>query len=166
MKIRDYLRSHEALLQPEGRHTRVRLNGMEAVIRNMPELEIRQMLNKAVALMLERLRRNLERSRLRFEENSLEQIGLRVALHNLYLYMMWDEFWPRYRRGVRRLEPDELLRCQVGEQVLLFCQRHYGDDYKTRAMALLGYTPREFMCWEAQRLELRMRTDSPLYRVA
>ncbi|MBO3276882.1 hypothetical protein [Pseudomonas schmalbachii] len=166
MKVRDYLRSHEALLLLEGHDTRVRVDGLDIVIRRMPQIEIRKLLNEATALMLDRLERNLHSSRLAFEQRPLEELSLRIALHNLYLYMMWDGVAPKYRGALHPLEPADLLKCHVAEQVMLFCRKTYGAGYRGRAAALLGYSEREFSRWEAQRPQLRMCTDNARYRVA
>ncbi|MNZ35353.1 hypothetical protein D3C78_527500 [compost metagenome] len=166
MKVRDYLRSHEACLRPEGRHTRVCVNGMDILIRSLPQITIRKLLNEAVAIMLLRLQKNLLESKLRFEQRTLEQVSLRIALHNLYLYMKWDEYLPKYCGDPHPLEASDLLMYQVADQVLLFCQKVYAGDFKARAMALLGLSVQEFRRWEAQRLQSRMRADNPFYRVA
>lgn len=162
MKVRDYLRSHEALLRVEGSDTRVRVNGLDIVIRNIPSETIRKLLNEAVAHMLVRLEKNLRQSKLKFEQKVLEQLSLRVALHNLYIYATWS----RYVRPLGDLQPTELLKCQVPDQIVLFCQRLYATDSRARAAALLGFSDRELARWEEQRLPLRMCTDNSRYRTS
>ncbi|MCP8464037.1 hypothetical protein NK553_08775 [Pseudomonas sp. ZM23] len=164
MKVRDYLRSHEALLRVEGSDTRVRVSGLDIVIRSIPSDNIRALLNEAVAHMLVRLEKNLRRSRLRFEQNKLEQLSLRIALHNLYIYTAWGRYVNIWRGGPGELHATELLKCQVPEQVMRYCQRHYEQDSRKRAAALLGYSEKELARWEAQRLPLRMCMNNSRYR--
>lgn len=164
MKVRDYLRSHEALLRVEGSDTRVRVNGLDIVIRSVPCEEIRKLLNEAVAHMLVRLEKNLGHSRLKFEQKVLEQLSLRVALHNLYIYTAWGRYVSVWRGPTGSLQPSELLKCQVADQVMRFCQRHYDKDFRARAAALLGYSDRELSRWEEQRMPLRMCTNNSRYR--
>ena len=80
MKVRDYLRSHEAHLWVEGSDTRVRVNGLDIVIRSLPSEEIRTLLNEAVAHMVVRLNKNLTGSKVKFEQRVLELLSISACL--------------------------------------------------------------------------------------
>lgn len=166
MKVRDYLRSHEALLRVEGSDTRVRVNGLDIVIRSIPSDAIRKLLNEAVAHMLVRLEKNLRGSRLKFEQNVLEQLSLRIALHNLYIYSAWGRYVSVWRGPSGDLQAPELLKCQVPDQIMRFCQQHYAKDCQNRAAALMGFSSKELERWEGQRLQLRMCMDNSRYRAS
>lgn len=166
MKVRDYLRSHEAHLWGEGNDTRVRVNGADVVIRRLPSDEIRALLNEAVAHMLVRLEKNLRQSKLKFEQKLLERIALQVALHNLYVFTSWSRFLPRYLEDAGPLRAQELLMHHVPEQVLGVCEKVFGADARQRAAALLGYSRLELERWEQQRLALRMCTRNSRYRLS
>lgn len=166
MKVRDYLRSHEAHLWSEGNDTRVRVNGVDIVIRRLPSDEIRGLLNEAVAHMLVRLEKNIRPSKLKFEQKLLERISLQVALHNLYVFTNWSRFLPRYLDYAGPLRAQELLKHHVPEQVLGVCEKVFGADARQRASVLLGFSEQELTRWEQQRLPSRMCTNNSRYRVS
>jgi len=166
MKVRDYLRSHEAHLWVEGSDTRVRVNGLDIVIRSLPGEEIRSLLNEAVAHNLVRLSKNLTGSKLKFEQRVLEQVSLQVALHNLYVFTNWSRLLPRYLQYAGPLRATELLQHHVPEQVMRFCERIYGAECRLRAAALLGFSAQEMARWEQQRLPTRMDTNNSRYRAS
>lgn len=165
MKVRDYLRSHEAHLLVEGSDTRVRVSDLDIVIRSMPSDVIRALLNEAAALMVMRLNRNLVGSKLKFEQRVLEQLSLQVALHNLYVFTHWSRLLPRYLEYAGPLRAQELLQHHVPEQVLRFCERVYGVDSRPYTAALLGYTEHDMLRWEQQRSPSRMCTNNSRYRI-
>lgn len=164
MKVRDYLRSHEAHLWVEGSDTRVRVNGLDIVIRSLPSEEIRALLNEAVAHMVVRLNKNLQGPKQKFEQRVLELLSIQIALHNLYVFTNWSRLLPRYLQYAGPLRAQELLQHHVPEQVMRFCEKHYAADCRPRAAALLGFTDHEMMRWEQQRLPTRMDTNNSRYR--
>ncbi|MDF3867551.1 hypothetical protein P3W53_23995 [Pseudomonas denitrificans (nom. rej.)] len=164
MKVRDYLRSHEAHLWVEGSDTRVRANGLDIVIRSLPSEEIRALLNEAVAHMVVRLNKNLQGSKQKFEQRVLEQLSIQIALHNLYVFTNWSRLLPRYLQYAGPLRAQELLLHHVPEQVMRFCEKHYPADYRQRAAALLAFSDHELARWEQQRLPSRMDTNNSRYR--
>ena len=164
MKVRDYLRSHEAHLWVEGSDTRVRVNRLDSVIRSLASEEIRTLLNEAVAHMVVRLNKNLTGSKVKFEQRVLELLSIQIALHNLYVFTNWSRLLPRYLQYAGPLRAQELLQHHVPEQVTRFCEKHYAADYRSGAAALLGFSEHEMMRWEQQRLPSRMDTNNSRYR--
>ncbi len=166
MKVRDYLRSHEAHLWMEGSDTRVRVNGLDIVIRALPGEEIRTLLNEAVAHMVVRLNKNVQGAKVKFEQRVLELLSIQIALHNLYVFTSWSRLLPRYLQYAGPLRAQELLQHHVPEQVMRFCEKHYAEDSRVRAIALLAFTDHEMMRWEQQRLPSRMDSNNARYRVS
>ncbi|QRY81304.1 hypothetical protein JVX91_09440 [Pseudomonas sp. PDNC002] len=166
MKVRDYLRSLEAHLWVEGSDTRVRVSGLDIVIRSLPSEDIRLLLNEAVAHMVVRLNKNLTGSKLKFEQRILELLSLQIALHNLYVFTNWSRLLPRYLQYAGPLRAQELLQHHVPEQVMRFCEKHYAAECRQRAAALLGYSAHELARWEQQRLPSRMCTNNSRYRAS
>jgi hypothetical protein len=148
----------------EGSDTRVRVNGLDIVIRRLPSEEIRTLLNEATAHMVVRLNKNLQGSKLKFEQRVLELLSIQVALHNLYVFTNWSRLLPRYLEFAGPLRAQELLQHHVPEQVMRFCERHYEAECRQRAAALLGYSDHELKRWEQQRLPSRMDTNNSRYR--
>ncbi|PJI46363.1 MAG: hypothetical protein CTR55_22500 [Pseudomonas sp.] len=148
----------------EGSDTRVRVNGLDIVIRSLPNEEIRALLNEAVAHMVVRLNKNLQGSKQKFEQRVLELLSIQIALHNLYVFTNWSRLLPRYLKYAGPLRAQELLQHHVPEQVMRFCEKHYAAECRPRAAALLGFSDHELTRWEQQRLVSRMDTNNSRYR--
>ncbi|KAF1052779.1 MAG: hypothetical protein GAK43_01753 [Stenotrophomonas maltophilia] len=165
MNVRDYLRAHEAMLWTVGTDTRIRVAGLEVMARDMTQDIVRPLVNGAVALQLERFGFNLRGRPETFEQRFLEHVGLRLAVHNLYIYRAWTRHLRLYHGDAQPLCSEELLRSHVLDQVYACCEARFPSDASYRTSVLIGCSTRDVNRWLQQRTNSPMSCQRSAYRV-
>lgn len=161
---RDYLRAHDAHLRSEGKNTRIRVTGLEVVIRNISPIEAAPLINQAVQILINRFQRNLSNSKFKFEQGSIETLSIRVALHNLYLYSSWTRYVPKYLKLDTPLKPEELTTPNIKSIVLDYFLQQDPSSARQRTAKLLAISTEDLQRWEANRQPRKMCTNNSYYR--
>jgi len=109
---------------------------------------LREILNDGMTSAVAHYGRNVASSGVAIETARIEEAALAVVLHTVYVYNLWRRDYPQHRDQALVVGPRELAHPQSHDECLHYCEREFGEQYRTYAAALLGMSDEEFARYE------------------
>ncbi len=113
---------------------------------------LRKIINQAMAVASSHYQNRVATSGIDFTEREIQEISLKVVLHNLYVYNMWKNDYPKYHDLELKVTVEDLKHPQSEDQCYFYCKKKYGADYSSYTAALNGQTREQFESWERGRI--------------